>query len=123
MQTKPNERPPATGMRRTAQERHGVVNLDVVRYAHAHPDGPETVKDGLSGLGNGWIKSASDSGRIDHIEAVEPTVQGLSGSMGQPDRPDVFGSAAAMVAWDTPYPWLHIFLFADGSGHSGSGSG
>ena len=58
-------------MRRAAKERHGVVNLDVVGYSHAYPDGPKTIKDGLSGLGNGRMKSASDSGCIDHIEAVE----------------------------------------------------
>jgi hypothetical protein len=53
MQTQPNEGPHATGMRRTTKEGHGIVNLYVVRYTHTHPDGPETVKYGLSGLGNG----------------------------------------------------------------------
>ena len=72
MQTQPNERSHPTGVRRAAKEGHSIVNLDVVRYSHAHPDGPEAVKDGLSGLGHGWIKSAPDSCRIDHIEAVEP---------------------------------------------------
>ena len=71
MQAQPDKRPHATGMCRAAKEGHGIINLDVIRYSHALPDGPETVKDGLSGLGNGWMKSAPDSCRIDHIQAVE----------------------------------------------------
>ena len=59
-------------MLRAAKEGHGVINLDVIGYPHARPDGPDAVNDGLSGLGKGWIQSASDSGRIDHIQAVEP---------------------------------------------------
>ena len=71
MQAQPDERTHATGMRRAAKEGHGVVNREVIWDTHACPDGPDAVKDGLSGLGNGWVKSASYRNRINHIQAVE----------------------------------------------------
>jgi len=32
-------------MSRAAKEGHGIVNLDLVRHSHAHPNCPEAIED------------------------------------------------------------------------------
>jgi len=51
MQAEPDERPHATRMGWAAKERHGVIDLDVLRNAQALPDFPEAIEDILPGFG------------------------------------------------------------------------
>lgn len=71
MQTEPNKWPHTSGMRRTAKECHGIIDLDVVRHSQSFPYGPEPVQNVLAGFGERRMEPATDSCCIDDVKAVE----------------------------------------------------